>query len=116
MASSAAMYARMKRERAVYWAPGPIDRWGKQSVLDPVEIDCRWEDRHDQFIDIKGQTQISKAVVFTEYELQLSGMLFFGDLGSAPVDPLADRSCWEIRQIERIPNIKAKANWWSALL
>lgn len=116
MSLSSSMYARKRKETAVYWPPGPINRFGKQSVLAPIEIECRWEDRHDQFIDIKGQTQVSKAMIFADRVLELSGMLFLGPLISAPADPLADRNCWEIRQVEKQKNITARAEWYSAMV
>jgi len=110
------LFESNRREKATYWAPGPVDGYGKQTLLAPVEIDCRWENRHEQFIDVNNQERVSKAVVYTDREAVLAGMMFFGELTSAPADPLASSDCWEVQMVSRIPNIKAEENWFSVML
>lgn len=75
---------------AVYWPPLPEDQYGQPRYDTPVEVACRWEDRQDQYVDARGQVQVSNAVVKVQTTLATKGVLWHGRLaditGSGPFD------------------------------
>ena len=42
---------RAMKQKAMYWAPLELDDYGKPTYSDPIEIDCRWEDKVEEFIE-----------------------------------------------------------------
>ena len=99
--------SKMRKQVAVYWAPGSYEAFGQPSMASPVEISCRWEDVNEQFLDGDGQEQLSNARVYVDRTVELGGMLWLGALGDAPSNPKLDPSAWEIRKYESLPNFKA---------
>lgn len=108
-------YAKL-RQKATYWPPIRVDRHGELLLAEPVEIKVRWEDGHEQFLDVNGETQTSNAAVYTEQEVVLSGMLWLGKLVDAPADPKTDNNSWEVRNAERVPNLRSNRSVWKAML
>lgn len=90
---------RMRQQTCVYWAPKmknglPVkDRYGKPEFEAPVEMTCRWTDKHEM-VSVRrpfdtskiAEERISKAKVFTETVVSDNGgMLFLGTLADLPV-------------------------------
>jgi hypothetical protein len=98
---------KMRKQKAVYWPPSTYDAYGQPTMGTAVQIDCRWEDKSEQFLDANGQEQLSNAIVYVSQDVALGGMLWLGLLASAPVNPKADDDAWEIRKFEKLPNLKA---------
>lgn len=93
---------------AVYWAPGPNDRFGTRTYPTPgIQIKVRWIDKNEQFIDFEGVVQTSTAVVFVDRDLELGGFLFLGVLADAPPDPKRSRKAIEIRSFQSTPDFRA---------
>jgi len=106
---------RMLRQTCVYWAlafmeSGGIafDDYGQPIVTDPVELDCRWEDVNEEFIDAKGTRQVSRAKVYVEQDVDVGGILMLGtkDDITDSVNIKENEGAWEIRRFDRLPNLK----------
>ena len=99
----------MCRQSAVYWPPGPADAYGQPTHGDPIEIDVRWQDRTEEFLDKEGRVQLSRAIVYCSQGLVLGGYLFLGtysDLSSADEnDPTVLNGAWPIRLTKRSASI-----------
>jgi len=108
--------SKMRKQDAVYWPPGAYDGYGQPTLGTAVAIKCRWEDVAEQFLDSDQQEQISNARVYVDRTVELGGMLWLGDISSAPSDPRTDDDAWEIRKYESIPNFKATEFLKSVLL
>jgi hypothetical protein len=100
------------KQTAVYWGDPVSDGAGGRTFGSayPVEIDCRWEQKADLFIDMAGQETRSRAVVYVSQDLDMGGYLFLGSLselsGAEQADPLIVSRAYEIRQFQKVPNLK----------
>ncbi len=93
---------RMRKQKAVYWARGSPDVYGEFTFADPVEIDCRWEDTAQEYLDPQGETKTSKSIVYVDRVMSPGDRLLEGELDSN-VD-MADS--FEIQRFDRLPNIR----------
>lgn len=98
------------KQIAVYWGSPVSDGQGGRTFDSPVELDVRWEERHDLFVDAQGQEKQSSAVVYIGQDVVIGGYLFLGDLddlGSAEEDdPQNVAGVYEIRQFDKVPDAK----------
>lgn len=116
---------RMRKQKAVYWPPessesagDDFDDYGQPQVSDPVEIDCRWEEVSEEFIDATGTRQMSRAKVYVDRDVKVGGILMLGILSDItdPVNPKKNENAWEIRRFEKFPDLKAKEYLRTAFL
>jgi hypothetical protein len=97
----------MRKQVAVYWAPGPPDAFGQPTWEAPEELTCRWEDKVVEFLPPAGERKQSMALVYVESDVELKGKLKLGALTSAtPADPTEDEDAWEILRFEKLPNFR----------
>ena len=91
---------KMRKQTAVYWPPGTVDAYGRPTQGTAVEISCRWEDAHEQFLDATGEEQTSNARVYVSQDVILGGYLWLGELASKPADPKLDKDAYEIGSLK----------------
>jgi len=108
--------SKIRKQQAVYWSPSSYDGFGQPVMGTAVQITCRWEDVHEQFLDVDGQDQTSNARVYVSQDVSLGGYLWLGDIASKPSDPKTDNDAWEIRKFENLPNFKATEFLKTAML
>jgi len=105
---------RHMHQTAVYWAPAntesggrSFDNYGSPLYASPVEKTCRWEDTVTIFVGITGTEESSKAVVMID-DVLVGGLLMLGTLSDVTdlADPRNNIGAWEIRQKEKIPNLR----------
>jgi hypothetical protein len=92
-----------------YWAPNGFDEFGKPLFLAPVQFKGRWEDATMEAVDSKGQEMTSKALVGVPriQPISFDGYMFLGT--SHDINPLEVEFAYQIRQINRTPDIRAMA-------
>lgn len=97
-------------QSCVYWSPAGVNGFGEPLFADPVELDCRWEDKRELFRDKEGQDVMSSSVIYPESAVSLGGYLFLGtlaDLSSADEDdPRIVQNAKEIRSTGASSNLK----------
>ncbi len=100
---------RMRKQTAVYWPFLSVDQFGKKAVGSPVEISCRWEDKSEEFLDSKGERQMSNAIVYVDRDMAVGGILMLGTTGDITdaVNIKENAGAWEIRRFDKLPNIRA---------
>lgn len=99
---------RWANQKAVYWAPSGHD--GEEiTYSDPVEIDCRWEERSETVKDAMGREFVTRAVVFPLVDVAHLGRLYLGRLYELTADEKADPSsvmtAYEIKRFNKIPDL-----------
>jgi len=108
--SMSTRFTHSLKQTAVYWGTPVSDGVGGRTFADPVELDVRWEERHELFIDPQGQEKQSSAVVFIGQDVVVGGYLFLGDLddlsSAEEGDALNVSGAYEIRQFGKIPDSK----------
>lgn len=103
------------RQTAVYWPPAStesggraFDKYGQPLYATAMEKDCRWEDIAQIFVGLTGTEETSKSVVMID-DVLVGGLLMLGTLDDVTdlVDPRNNVGAWEIKQREKIPNMRA---------
>lgn len=109
-----APYTRNMNQVATYWPPGVSDGFGGRGYGAVVIIRCRWQLTNELFRGSDGQEYTSSAVVYTDRELVLGGLLALGDLtaevdSDGQIDPadVATSDPREIRQLGQSPSLDA---------
>lgn len=96
-------------QTAVYWANPIPDGSGSRTFDDGVEIDVRWEERTEIFIDSAGREVRSNAIVYVNVDVSNGEYLYLGGLDDLASDeegdPLIVTGAYEIRQFQKIPSI-----------
>lgn len=109
---------RMRKQKAVWWKRSLLpDRFGQYSFDPPIEIDCRWEDRAQEFVNPEGQTTVSRSVVYVDRLMVVGDRLRRGEMESdEPVNPMTITNAYEIRRFDRNPDIRAREELLTAFL
>lgn len=117
---------KMRKQTAVYWGNPKPDGKGGFTVDDPVEIQCRWVDKAKTFVDRNSQERTSRAKVFVDRDLSLSGnvnsgwgFLYLGTIASLS-DPTANpgkiKEAWEIGMFSKASNLRNTVNNYVVML
>lgn len=101
---------KVAKQAVVYWAAIGVDDFGSPEYDDPIQINCRWEDVSEEFIDPNGDREISRAKLIVDRDLTLKGVVWLGALVDVrdAADPKANDGAWEIRMVKKTPDIRAK--------
>lgn len=104
---------KMRRQKAVYWAnPVPDGTGGFRFDL-PVQIDCRWEDSQELYVDDQAGQVLSKAKVYVDRDVKPGEYLWLGKLTDLPAGvghPLEAQlggGLIRIGSFNKVPNMKA---------
>ena len=95
-------------QTAVYWGTPAASGFGHKTFAAAVEVDCRWEEKSDLYIDRKGKEFVSRSVVFVGQDLDIGGYLYLGELDDLDSDPAPTdvSGAYEIRAFQKIPDLK----------
>lgn len=93
-------YRRHLWDTITYWTTGTKDKWGDETFSAPTSIKGRWENRVEQFIDFRGETVVSNAIVYLDSEVELDGWLYLGT--SASTTPKSVSGAYSIRRLDRL--------------
>ena len=105
----------MRKQVCVYWplevSGDDFDDYGQPVVVaaEPVEISCRWEDVSEEFIDVKGTRQLSKAKVYIGQDVDVGGILMLGTLDDITdsINIKENENAWEVKRFDKLPNLRA---------
>lgn len=101
---------RMLKQKAVYWAFSSFGNDGDITYADPVEIACRWENKAEEYLDPGGTKSVSRSVVYVAEDVAPKGVLFLGELSEvASGGPFENEGAMEIKQFDKIPDLKGNA-------
>ena len=98
---------KMRKQIAVFWEKTGTDNYGRPTFTTPIQIDCRWEDIAEEFINYRGTREISRSTVYVDRVMVVGGYLKLGALSSATLaDPTEEDDAWEIKSFRQVPNLK----------
>ena len=92
-------------QQATYWGQPVPTGYGGHEFDIPEVIRCRWEQKTEEFIDKKGATKLSQAVVYVDQDVEVGGYLYLGDTSEA--DPTALKEALPIQRYAKVPDIRA---------
>lgn len=106
------------KQKAVYWAPITELYSGEVQYSPPYQVICRWEDYREQFIDEFGNDVVSNSRVLLLAEVKVRGILWLGSISNLlfTTIPTKNNGAYEIRRVNKIPDLKAKVFLYEALL
>ena len=92
-------------QTATYWSPSGVDGFGKQTFSAPQQIDVRWQERQELFVNAEGENDVSRAAVYCKQLVEKGGYLFLGSESS--MNPESVTEAFRIKALSRSPNITA---------
>jgi len=101
-------------QTAVYWPPGSeetggkdFDDYGKPMYATAVELSCRWDDMTEEILRADGTTDLSRAQVIVDQDVSVRGVLCLGELTDMDDldDPKENEGAWEIKRVDKNPDI-----------
>lgn len=87
-------------EKITIWRATANDGFGGKTWSTPVTYAARIAFKQEKFTDVNGDISVSKAVVYTEGDMQLDDKVFFGESVSA--SPVAAAN--DVRAIAQTPS------------
>jgi len=76
--------SRNLNQQVTYWAMTGSDGYGGFTFAAPALLPARWEDKAELFQNDNNEEQVSKAVIYTEVDIETGDYLILGDyVGSA---------------------------------
>jgi len=109
--------SKMRKQKAIYWAPTGNDGYGDDGFQAPVEIQCRWQDVKDLIKTATGEEQISNSLVFPDRVVVEDGYLKLGELSTSTLlNPREDDAAFPVLHFEQIPNLKNTETLYKARL
>jgi len=112
---------KMRKQTAVYWGSPVRTGSGGWTFATPVELTptdgtgVRWEDAQELFMDPQGDSVLSRAIVYPGMDVDIDGYLYLGteaSLASDHSDPTERSDTYKIKQVQKIPTLKATQNLW----
>lgn len=94
---------RNLRQDLTYWGPGALNKYGQQDSIAPVLIKGRWQDKIQQVATMSGEEVTSKAEVFVDRDVAVSGFLALGDHTNSPTPT---EGALEIQNFSLIPDLR----------
>jgi len=101
-------------QKAVYWPPGSestaglnYDDYGQPLYAQAVELNCRWDDGDEEIVMADGTRDLSRAQVIVDRDVSVRGVLFLGELTDVSDldNPKENEGAWEIRRVDKNPDI-----------
>lgn len=108
MPGASSFQTGMLKQKAVLWLNPVNDGYGGRTFDDPAEIDCRWEDLAQTFVDASGREAVSRAVVYVDRDVAPGAYLMLGevaDLDSDSAGPDSEPDAREVRSFSKIPSV-----------
>ena len=99
----------MKQKAIWWWAYSGLGEFGKSIYNPPVEIDCRWEDVVEEFINPNGDREASRSKLIVDRDMKVKDKLKLGKLDSTIMDdPNDNEDVWEALQFMKTPDFRGR--------
>lgn len=69
-------------QKAVLWSAGPNDKHGEPTVLAPIELNVRWQDRRSPGVGDAGETIATDATVVVDRQIAINSIMWKGELAN----------------------------------
>jgi hypothetical protein len=121
-------------QTCVYWRPVTMGtgRYGQRTYAEPLQMNCRWTDKQQEYLNAAGSRTISNAKVIADIAtavnvagepveiegLEIGGVLWQGLLAAVPEpsDPLRNPKAYPIGAAGRIPTFDNEEVLHTAML
>ena len=115
--SIASFLTKIRKQKAIYWAKTGDDGFGGTTFAAPADVDCRWSDVSEKYVDDTGVERVSVSSVIVDQTMITGGYLKLDELDSAtPDSPIGVVGASPIRKFMIVPDIKNTVNYMKAIL
>lgn len=101
---------KMRKQTAVWWQrSAETNRFGEYTFAEPVEIECRWDDVAQEFLNAQNETQASRAIVYVDEAVGVAvgDRLKRGEMDSeTPDDPMTIQDAHAVSRVDQNPNFR----------
>lgn len=96
-------------QTAVLWSFQQEDGFGNSTFAEPVEIQVRWEEKHELLTDEEGKQFVSRAEIILPIDIKRLDYLYLGTLVeiSSESDPKQVEGAHEVKTFTKVPMIKS---------
>lgn len=121
MASIKAVLRRFTKQKLVYWRKIGSNDFGRPVYAEPVELDCRWEDKQQEVVMPDGRKIMSRGYVLIGDPLLAGSLVFLGTLvdwqqsEGYPAPPGVVQGGREVLLLKQTPDIKARDSIYEAI-
>lgn len=101
--------SRKLNQIAVYWGSPAASGYGGYAYDSPVDIDVRWEEKQELFVNDQGQQELSHSIIYTKHDLDVGGYVYLGeeaDLDSSHGNPEIIEAAYRIEAVAKSGNVK----------
>jgi hypothetical protein len=96
------------------WASQGKNRYGEDTFAAPVVVKGRWEDRNEEVQTLRGETIISRSIVYLQEGVEIGDYLALGDYSAVSDPELA--SALEVQAKFTIPSLRTNRSEHRAVL
>lgn len=105
------MIRRALTQTAVYWHCTGKNQYNEPTFADPVQVNCRWEDKANIVKNKQGEDILSKSQAFVGQFMDEEDYLYLGKLENLTTaqqaDPRLVSSAWEIKSTVKVPSFSS---------
>ena len=95
---------RNLKEVITHWSATPDGFGGYVFGPPDNEMLARWEERAEVFLDVRGNEQVSNAVVFLSKDVEVEDFLYRGE--TTEVDPTTLMHTFPVRRFTKMPDLR----------
>ena len=98
---------KLLKQKAVYWGAPVNDGYGGYTYASPVEINCRWINKQQKFVDSNAEEHLSRAIVIVDQDVVVGGKLALTTLADLDSTQLPENEdSYEIKAVMKSPDFK----------
>jgi hypothetical protein len=115
----AAFWHKFCKQKAVLYKFNGVGSTGQPEFDPGVEVDVRWDNTSQKFMDAQGAERISTAMVLiVQGGCKGGDFLYLGTLEGSPshLQVLRDRRCKEVKRMDENPDIQNRETVYLAYL
>jgi len=100
-------------DTAVFWEKTGKNGFYELTLSTGVEINVRWEDRNELFINYDGKEEYSGAIVYIKQDMSPDDFLYLGELtdlsAEEQANPKLEQSAFAIKKFEKIKSVGGRS-------
>ncbi len=107
--------ARLMHDDVTHWPVTGSDGFGGHLFDTPVKFKARWEDKNVMFLNLQGDEEVSRSIVYTPSAIPVGDYLALGDL-VATLDPTTINGPSRVRAANRSTDLGGLRSIQKAIL
>ena len=102
-----------RNQDAVLWAAAGLDSYGKPTVIPPVDLAVKWNDKQQEVQDPKGRLIRCDATVIVAQDVTLNSIMRLGTVDALPDAP---DNLYQVVSRETVPDVNNRSTFKQVML